>query len=297
MKLLLVFNPIARHGRAHRLLADIQEAFAERAIVTDSLITNRRGHATEHVAGAALEQYDGVVAAGGDGTVFEVLNGLYRRVAEQRIPLGVIPIGTGNAFARDLGMLPGDWRRGVAIIAAGHLRKVDVAQVTTAAERFHFLNVMGLGFAVAAGLTAFRLKRLGEIAYTLGTLWQTLRLKSHALHIEIDGQAIEQENIFVEISNTRYTGTNFLIAPGAELDDGLLDVTILRKLPRLRLLRLFPTVFSGRHVQYPEVSVLRGKSIRIGKPEGYLLAPDGEFMGATPAEINCLHRDLTIFGP
>ena len=296
-KLLLVLNPKARHGRAHKHLAGIRRAFDARGIATDTLITAHRGHATEQLARCTLEGYDGVIAAGGDGTVFEVLNGLYRQARELRVPLGVIPVGTGNAFARDLGLLPGEWRKAVAMIAAARLRRVDVGQVNTAAEQFYFINIIGMGFVVDAGLWARRLKGLGNVAYTLGTLWQTLQLKSYPLRMEVDGRCIEQDNVFAEISNTRYTGTRFLIAPSAEMDDGLLDVTLLRKLSRSRLLWLFPTIYSGRHVEHKEISVVRGKSICIHAPQGYLLAPDGEFRGTTPATITCLRRDLTIFSP
>ena len=87
-----------------------------------------------------------------------------------------------------------------------------------------------IGFAVDAGKTSKRLKWLGNAAYTLGTLWQVLKLKSYPLRIELDGQLLEQDNVFVEVSNTRYTGTSFMIAPSAEIDDGLLDVTLLRRL-------------------------------------------------------------------
>jgi len=296
-KLLLVFNPAAGHGRARKLLAEIQRAFRASGILTDTLTTACHGDATGQVSAAPLADYGGVIAVGGDGTVFDVVNGLYRHPRDARPPLGVIPAGTGNAFARDLGLLPGEWRKGVAIIAGANMRQVDVGRVNTASESFHFINIVGIGFAVDAGRTASRLKRLGPIAYTLGTLWQTLRLTAYELRLEIDGRTIEQDNIFVEISNTRYTGTSFLIAPGARMDDGLLDVTLLRKLPRLRLLRLFPSIYSGHHVDYEEVSVIRGKSIKILEPGGYLMAPDGEFHGSTPAEITCLHQDLTIFSP
>jgi diacylglycerol kinase family enzyme len=115
------------------------------------------------------------------------------------------------------------------------------------------------------------------------------------LRIEIDGRLTEQENVLVEISNTRYTGTSFLIAPSAQMDDGLLDATLLRNLPRLRLLRLFPSIYSGRHVDFEEVTVIQGKRIRILAPQGYPMVADGEFRGQTPVEISCLHRDLAIF--
>jgi diacylglycerol kinase (ATP) len=297
MKLLLIFNPNARHGRAHKLLSAIRQEFTARGVATEVLLTRHRGDATEQLAQRPLGPYDGVVAAGGDGTVFEVLNGLYRQPREARKPLGVLPVGTGNAFARDLGLLPGDWRKAIDIIAAGRQRAVDVARVSSGQQVFYFVNIMGMGFAVDAGLTASKLKRLGNVAYTLGTLWQTLRLRSYPLRMEIDGQLLQQDNLLVEIANTRYTGTSFLIAPAAVMDDGYLDVILLRKLPRLRLLRLFPTIYTGRHVAYQEISVRRARSIRLLAPAGLLLGPDGEFYGTTPADVTCLHQDLAIFCP
>jgi diacylglycerol kinase (ATP) len=204
-------------------------------------------------------------------------------------------VGTGNAFARDLGLLSSDWRKAVDILANGSTRQVDVALVRTGSDEFHYLNIIGMGFAVDAGLTAKKLKLLGNAAYTLGTLWRVLQLKSYPLEIEIDGQRISEDNVFVEVSNSRYTGTTFLIAPGALLDDGLLDVTLLRRLPRRRLLRLFPTIYTGRHVDFEEVGTYRASHVRINAPAGMMLAPDGEFRGTTPVDIHCLHKDLELF--
>ena len=152
-----------------------------------------------------------------------------------------------------------------------------------------------MGFAVDASQTAKKLKFIGNTAYTIGTLWQVLKLKDYPLEIELDGREIRQDNIFITISNTQYTGTHFLIAPGAVIDDGFLDVTLLQKLPRHRLLRLFPTIYHGGHVEYDEVSVHKAADITIRSPAGMLLGPDGEFKGRTTARISCLHQDLTIF--
>jgi len=296
VKLLLIFNPHAAMGRASSLLPDIKNSLEQFAAV-DVAQTSHAGHASDLVADADLNLYDGIIAAGGDGTLFEVLNGLYRKDLRQRKPIGLVPVGTGNAFARDLGLMPGDWKKGIEIISENVPRRVDVGRVQTQSETFYFLNVIGLGFAVDAGLSAKKFKMFGNAAYTLGALWETLKLKSYPLHIEIEGENIKQDNVFVEISNSRYTGTSFLIAPEAQIDDGLLDVTLLSSLPRRRLLRLFPTIFSGGHVQFNEVSTFQARHIRIHAPGGCLLAPDGEFYGRTPADISCLHRDLEMFLP
>jgi diacylglycerol kinase (ATP) len=294
LKLLLLFNPHAAMGRAAKLLPRIQ-AGLEKFAQTVTLSTRYAGHAREWVSGTDLGSFDGIIAAGGDGTLFEVLNGLYQHHGKDRLPLGVIPVGTGNAFARDLGLMPGDWASGIDIIRAGYLRPLDVGRVETETETFHFLNIIGLGFPVDAMKTSNRLKMIGRPAYTLAVLREILRLKSYRLLLEIDGNEIVEDNIFLEISNTRYTGTSFLIAPAAKLDDGLFDVTMLRKLPKLRLLRLFPTIYSGAHVKFEEVSTCTASTVKIMMPKHRLLAPDGELHGETPATVTCLRQDMEVY--
>lgn len=298
VNLLLVFNSNALSGRAARLLPAIRAALQQFASV-ELLQTRGAGDARQRFAQTDLGPFDGVVAAGGDGTLFEVLNGLYARPAERRVPLGVLPVGTGNAFARDLGLLPGDWARGAEIIRSGRTRRFDVGRVefdsAGAAGGYHFLNIVGAGLPVDAMRTAERLKFLGRPAYSLAALWHGLLMQSHSLRVEADGELIEEDAIFVEISNTRYTGTSFLMAPAARFDDGLLDLTVVRRLTRRRLLRLFPTVYRGHHVGHPEVLTRQARIIRITAPVGLDLAPDGEFRGHTPATVRCLQRDLAIF--
>lgn len=297
LKLLMVFNSRAAFGRAGRLLPRVRAGLARFADL-DVRQTTGVGHAVDLVAGADLLRYDGVVAAGGDGTLFEVLNGLYRHERAGRVPLGVIPVGTGNAFARDLGLSPGDWQKAVELIGQARLRAVDVGRVQPdEGEPFYFLNIIGAGLPVDAARAAERIKFVGRAAYSAATLWRALRLKTYPFSIELDGEPIEQEALFVEVSNTRYTGTSFLIAPGAKLDDGRLDVTLVRRLPRARLLRLFPTIYQGRHTGYPEVLTRQARTVRFRSPRGLTLAPDGETCGQIPATITCLHRDLLIFAP
>jgi diacylglycerol kinase (ATP) len=295
LKLLIIFNPKAAHGRSVRKLAGIQAKFESLDISTRFMPTTHPGHGKELVANTELTEFDGVVAAGGDGTVYEVLNGLYEHPASERIPLGMLPIGTGNAFARELDLQPGAWSEAIDILHRGRSRRVDVAHVKTADQGYYFLNIVVMGFGVKASLTAKKLKFFGNSAYTLATLWQVLKLKSYPLEMEIDGETVHSDNVFVTISNSRYTGTHFLIAPDAVIDDGLLDVTVLRKLRRSRLLGLFPTIYDGRHIEHEEISTHRASHIKIHSPEAMLLGPDGEFCGVTPVEIRCLHQDLSIF--
>jgi len=297
LNLLIVLNPHARSGAAGRLRGDIEAAFFSHGIGTEVAITRGAGDAAQRLAALPAGRYDGVVAAGGDGTLFEVVNGLYRLQPDARPPLGHLPLGTGNAFARDLGLDPFAWQEGVGIIARGNVGRIDVAHVETPEGAFHFINVLGWGFVVDAGLAALRYKLLGTSSYTLGVLSALFRRVTQPLRIELDGQEIEQDNLFVMVSNSRYTGTHFLMAPAARLDDGLLDVTLVGRLPRHRLLRLFPTIFSGRHVDYEEVTARQVRHIRMTHPPGLPVMADGEFHGRTPLDIRCLPRDLALFLP
>ena len=299
LRLLLLFNPHAAFGRASRLLPRVVTALRQFAEV-DVQKTIGRGDAVQRVAAANLASYDGLIAAGGDGTLFEVLNGLYTHSPDRRIPLGLVPVGTGNAFARDLGLMPGDWEKGVAVIGTRRLRRVDVGcvecgPVDAPESAFHFLNIIGAGLPVDAMRAAERVKFVGSAAYSLAAFWRAMLLRSYPLAIELDGERVEQDAMFIEISNSRYTGTSFLMAPNARFDDGLFDVTLVRRLPRWRLLRLFPTIYRGTHVEYPEVLTRQARSIRILGPGGLALAPDGELRGHAPATITCLRGDLEIF--
>jgi diacylglycerol kinase (ATP) len=295
MKLLLVVNPRAAHGRARQWLQQIRDQFEHGGMDATVVTTESPGHAKRLVAEARLQHYDGVAAAGGDGTLFESLNGLMTHLPDARPPLGLIPLGTGNAFSRDIGLAPGQWREGVELIARGKTRRVDVGLIKCGSDVIHFLNIAGVGFVSEAGKTSARLKFAGRMAYTLGTLWQCLRLRSYELKIDVDGTAISQNSLFIEVSNSRYTGTSFLIAPDARIDDGLLDVVWVRDVSRLRLLRLFPSIYSGRHVEHEEVAFARARVIEIQGPPGLELMVDGELRGITPARIECLPGAIEMF--
>lgn len=293
LKLLVLFNPGAGAGKASRQSSALRRTILDRHPHSEFLSFEDPVEARRTLVRTNLANYDAVVAAGGDGTVFHVLNGLYGN--PHPCALGVIPLGTGNAFAREFGLLPSNWKAAVARLDPANLKRIDVGQVDWAGGTFYFLNIVGIGFATDAGLTARRVKFVGRSAYTIGALWRMLRLRSYPLEMQLDGETVRQRNVLVEISNSRFTGTSFLMAPSAELDDGLLDVTWLGEVPRLRLVRLLKALFKGGHVRFPEVQTRKARVVNLAVPQGYLLMPDGEFEGHTPARITCLHRDLALF--
>ena len=294
MKLLLIYNPHANHGRAKKILPEVETAFTEKSIEFDLRLTDYPEHATEIVRSTNLANYDGLVAAGGDGTLFEVVNGYFQNSSKKRIPLGILPTGTGNAFARDLDLHSSRWSEAIDIIKQNKPRKVDVGKFHTHGQDYYYMNILGLGFVADVGKTAIKLKVFGNVSYTLGVLYQTILLKTHQLSIELDGKTLERENVFVEISNTRYTA-NFLMAPNAKIDDGLLDVTLLGKMTRRRLLKCFPKIFTGEHIFFDEIEQFQAKKIRISTDVPKVLTPDGELVGITPLDVECLHQAIEVF--
>lgn len=294
MKILLIYNALAAHKRAKKILPQVESYFKEREIDFDLRLTEYPRHAVEIAKNANFKDYDGVVAAGGDGTLFEVVNGYFQNPSETRIPLGVLPTGTGNAFAKDLDLDASHWMVALEVIKLNKPRKVDVGVFHTEGKKYYFLNIMGLGFVADVTKTAHRLKLFGNVSYTLGVLFQTAFLKAHQMKVELDGKVLEGENIFVEISNTRYT-SNFLMAPKAEIDDGLLDVTLVKKLNRRRLLKCFPLIFTGEHISLEEVDQFKAKKIEIVTDVPKIITPDGELLGTTPVRVECLHRAIEVF--
>ncbi len=295
MKVLLIYNSFAGHGKAKKMLSKVEQAFQERGIDFDLALTDYPEHGSKLAAEANFRDYDGIVAAGGDGTLFEVINGCFRNRKKLKIPIGVLPIGTGNAFARDLELESSDWLDAIEIIAKGKRRKVDVGRFQTHGQTYYFLNILGLGFVADVTKTAKRLKLLGNVSYTLGVLYRTIRLNSFGAKIQVDGRTLDRDCVFIEISNTRYT-SNFLMAPAAAIDDGHLDVTILNRVTRRRLLQAFPKVFTGEHVELPEVETFQAREISIETPGGEkVLTPDGEVLGISPVEITCLEKACEVF--
>ncbi len=294
MKNLIIYNPWAARGRAGKLLPQIEAYLQEIDLVCDIMITDHRGHGLEIVTEADFSKYSSVIAAGGDGTLFEVINGYYRNNSSTRIPIGVVPVGTSNAFVKDMELYDHDWKPALDIIKAGRTNKFDVGHFTNEGKTWYYLNILGVGLVADIVDTANKLKTLGSISYTIASFYHILRLKTFQVKLDMDGEMIERENVFVEISNSRYTG-NYLMAPAAKTDDGLLDITILGPKSRIGLMRSFPKIITGEHIHMEEVECFQASHIRIESNIPKVLTPDGELMGTTPLEIDCLKQAIDVF--
>ncbi len=294
MKILLIYNKKTAHKISEKKLDQVLDLLQKANIDYDIQFTKYSRHAIEIVAQADFANYDGIIAAGGDGTLFEIINGYFQNTSPRRPPIGIIPVGTGNAFARDIGFTKPDLKKAVAIIQNQKIRKIDVGQFTTKGKTCYYLNILGMGFVTDVTETALHFKIFGNFAYTIGVFHRLLSLKSDKLYIEIDGENYEYDQHMVEVSNSRYTA-NYLMAPNASLDDGLLDLTIAKKMSRLRLLKLFSLIFKGEHIFADEVETFQAKNIKIRYDSIRKTSPDGELEGETPIEITCLPQAVEMF--
>jgi YegS/Rv2252/BmrU family lipid kinase len=209
--------------------------------------------------------------------------------------LGILPVGTGNSLSRDIANVDSSLEDYVRIISEGNTTIIDLAKVKTDNESFYYANMMGFGFVNDVVETASKLKLFKSFAYTLGVLYNTIKLNTFELQLTVDGREMNLDNVFVVISNSKYTGGNYLIAPKAEITDGKLDLIILNRLSRINLLKIFPMIFDGSHVNTKYVDYIQAESIKLKTNVPKILSPDGEIYGEFPAEIKCIKNGIKVF--
>jgi len=294
-KILCVYNPQAGGGKSRDYLKEIESYFKKYNVEVDIVFTEHHNHSTEIVENTDLSKYSGIAIAGGDGSFFNALNGYMKRNDSPNIPLGILPVGTGNSLSRDIASLDSTLEDFVKIISEGNTIGLDLAEVKMKNETFYYANMMGFGFINDVVETASKLKFFKSFAYTLGVLYNTIKLNTFDLKITVDGKELNLDNVFVIISNSKYTGGNYLIAPKAEINDGKLDLIILNRLSRINLLKIFPMIFDGSHVNTKFVDYIHAKSIKLEAKIPKVLSPDGEIYGEFPAEISCIPAGIKVF--
>lgn len=285
-QLAVVFNPWANRGRAAHLADAIRWSLRAAGFAPELFYTTGPGEATTLVQRLAhQDRWAAVVAAGGDGTINEVVNGLWGC----SLPLGVIPIGTGNDFVKMLGLRANDLPGAVARIASGQMRTIDVG---TANGRV-FVNGVGVGIDAQIAIEAQRIKRLnGMMVYVAALLRTIVVFRPPQMRISVAGDELEGRHLMVTIGNGRCHGGGFWITPAAEIDDGLFDLCVVQAMSTLAMLRHFPKVMRGTHTRLREVSITRTRQVHISASVGVPVHLDGEILGAAMQELNIeLHRD------
>ncbi len=290
---IVIVNPHAGARRGLAILKSVEPVFSAANAELDIRTTTHAGHAWELAWRLPLENYDGVSVLGGDGSVHEVVNGLMRREQGAAIPLGLIPGGTGNTVAEHLGCL--DPVLAARRIVAGQPRPLDVARVLCGETTTFCVNIVGWGAAADISRTAERLRPLGASRYALSALWHVARARHRRARVAMDGRVIEDDYSLIAGCNTRFTGKGMKLAPDAAVDDGLIDLVLVRRAGRRQLAVLFRKVFDGSHVSLPCVEIHRVRSFSIESATPEPLGMDGELTGSTPVRVEMIPSALQVF--
>uniref|UniRef100_UPI002633BD59 diacylglycerol/lipid kinase family protein n=1 Tax=Oceanispirochaeta sp. TaxID=2035350 RepID=UPI002633BD59 len=203
------------------------------------------------------------------------------------------PVGTGNSFIKDLGIETVD--DALKKIIAGNTKGVDLGHFSYSEGQHYFANLLGTGFVSNVAYRAKKYKMLGALSYIFAVLEELMVLKSTSIEMEIDGRSIKRNAVFTEICNSRFTGGDMMMAPDARIDDGLLDIILLNKISRGKILKLFPTIFKGTHIQNEAVECLTAKKITLKSEKSLLLTPVGETFGKTPIEVTILPGKIRMY--
>lgn len=292
----VILNPAARHGAGRRLRTVIERELERRSLTFDVVETEGPGHAVELARAAADAGIRRVVAAGGDGTVHEVANGLMA-AAGAPPALGLIPIGTGNDFVK---MVPGSATRAQAFetLAGGCESPVDVGVVRWDGGLEYFMNAMGTGIDVEV---VRQMRRSGWMPGMLIYLTALMRALAHyrplPIRIVVDGVESTGRIMILAVCNGPSIGGAFRVCPTARPDDGVLDACVVRELPLHRIVRVVARVLRGTHAGQPGVSMHRGTRVTLsvddGRPLPFQL--DGELREAGgDIEVGLAERRLNV---
>jgi len=262
-------------------------------------ITEAPGHAIELARAAAADGYNMVISVGGDGTINEIVNGLYAAGNIQDAMLGIVSTGTGSDYIRTIG-IPRRCEEACRCFLEPKNLTVDLGVVEYAsngqrAERL-FVNFAGMGFdAEIVRRTTQQFKALGSLpSYLAGLLVTLLAYRNKDISLTVDGETENRRVCTVVMNNGRYGGGGMLAAPDASINDGYFDVMIVGDLSKPDLLRSLPRIYKGTHLTHPKVTMKRAKEIEIRSAQPMQLQADGELPGQVPARFRILPSVLKV---
>lgn len=294
-RICVIANPTSGRGTAGRMIPVIEKLMKDHDLQFDLIRTERPWHAAELAYQAVAQRYEYVVAAGGDGTINEAINGLVRARRDNLngTALGILTVGRGNDFGFSMGV-PHELLRAVEAIAAGRRKRIDIGELHGGLfpQGRCFGNGVGIGFDAVVGFESLKLAPLSGFASYLVAALRTILLYFHApkVQIELDDETLVQPALMVSIMNGRRMGGGFLMAPHSAPDDGLLDLCIAGEVSRLEILKIIPLFFKGTQANHPAIQFRRSRRVKVTALSGWLPAhADGETM-ATNAD--CLEMEI-----
>lgn len=294
MKFILTVNPHGGTKQGPLLLKKVKPIFDTAGAELFIIETTFAGHAQELANQLDLSAYDGFIGIGGDGTLHEITNGMLSRYDGNKIPIGIIPGGSGNSYMHDLQLT--DPLKAAKAIINGKTRALDTAKVEVNHIIKYSNNMIGWGLVTDVGNQAEHFRWLGTNRYTILSVVEVLRHKSRPATLIMDDKKIEDEFIFIIACNSIHVGKGMKMAPKARLDDGLIDLIVIRSgVSRTRLLQVLPKLFDGSHINEPELEYYQTSQFSLIPETDEILNIDGEIMGSTPIKVEMISNAFDMF--
>ncbi len=290
MRLKLVYNPTAGRGKTRRHIDDVERYLIARGADVDAHATTSAADMTRVAAEASRGGYDRVVVAGGDGSVHHAV----RDFDLQHGVLANIPLGSGDDFARVVGIPRKNIRAACDVAMGGAIREVDVALANTT----RYLGVAGFGFDSEVAAQAQKVKVLRGSAVYVYSIFRVLpRFTPHHMHVDIDGKTRDEDFMFMCVGNTRQYGSGIRIVPDAVPYDGILDYCIVHRTSRFQVLLTLPLAYNGKHVRKPFVETGRAHEFRCETEKPLDVYADGEYVTQTPVTFALEKQKLRVIVP
>ena len=294
---LAIVNPAAGGRRCGRMAKDALAQLRSANVEIEVAETKGPGEATTLARAAYARGCRQFIAVGGDGTTWEIVNGLFpEAVNGDRAALGFLPLGTGNSFLRDFTDRGAE--HSAAAIREGRQRACDVLRLHHAGGDLYFINLVSMGFAADAAVVTNRsFKSLGQFGYILGVMLclAQLRRRAFPLRADDDAEMDRRRCLFLSFNNSKFTGGKMMIAPQARTDDGLIEYVRWGPVGRLQLLANFSTLFDGSHIRHPQASrrAVRRVEFQLDAPVDVMM--DGETLTLECRRIDVLPGALDVF--
>jgi len=295
-KYLAIVNPAAGGGRSSKLLAPALQRLRAGGIEIDLAPTRSSGEATEIAREAYQRGVRNFIAVGGDGTSYEVVNGLYPDALNAEPPtLAFLPLGTGNSFLRDFSDKGVEYA--IESLLAERRRPCDVMRLRHRAGVIHYINLLSVGFtADVATLRARRFSGWGELGY-LASIFLTLarfNRRPFPLRVEAESAFDARHCLFVTFNNSKFTGGTMMIAPKADVSDGLIEYVRWGPIGRLGLIRNLPTLYDGTHINHPLAERKAARRIEFNLDGPVDVMVDGEVLSLHCEELDVLPGALNV---
>ena len=291
-KICILVNQFAGDGKTVKKLPVILKSFEAANIANDVFYSEHPGWFIDFIVHEDLGKYDSLVVIGGDGTIHEVVNGLMKSGQGLHLPLGIIPGGSGNAFADDLGLK--NPIQAANQIISGHIHSIDIMRISKGDTISYAFNIIAWGIASDVNIRADKLRWIGNSRYSLSAIISILNLNKKPILLHLDNDVVDDKVILFVALNTVHTGKGMKMAPHAKLNDGLIDLLLLKDASRLRILKIFIQLFSGKHITDPLIEYRHAKTFSI-QTKGDRLNIDGENIGQTPIEVSLIPSALKVF--